>query len=98
MKTTLTRQQIDDIHAKAQKAAEGELMISSSPKTRQALTILNGRGREWAQTVLRRTLPPYSRLDRLFGPFEPELSAQDVEVLILADQAEWNQTTNGGQA
>lgn len=82
MKTTLSPERLVEIHAEGR--AQTGPFVNPHAIARGEI-ILRERGEEWAQSIL------LHRFDRrsLLRPTLPWLRVGEVEILVLADKAEW---------
>lgn len=93
MRTTLSPEQLADL------AAQGVAKAAASPfvnpdAVAQALKVLRERGEDWAASVLMRDLSRRS----LASPRLPWFENGELETLILADRAEWEQLQRAATA
>jgi hypothetical protein len=94
MKTTLAPETLAALAAQGR--AEAALNRFVDPcGVRQAMRLLRERGEDWAASVLMR--PNLSARRSLIAPAFPWLEDGELETLILAHQAEWDQLVAAAQ-
>lgn len=93
MKTTLTPEHLATLHAQGREEA-GRSPFVDPCAAAKSKKLLQERGESWAASVLMRDL---SRRSLAF-PYLPWLEDGEMETLILADRAEWDQLTRAAQA
>ncbi|MFI6594942.1 hypothetical protein ACIBHX_01770 [Nonomuraea sp. NPDC050536] len=93
MRTTLSPEQLADLAVQGQAEAAKSRFVDPCAVV-ASKKILRERGEEWAASVLMRDL---SRRSLLFGHL-PWLEDGEMETLILADRAEWEQIVNSLQS
>lgn len=83
MRTCLSPEVLAELHTEAQ--SKGGRFVNPHTIAR-CQVLLRDRGEEWAASVLLRRLDRRSRLH----PNLPWLHANEEEILVLADEAEWS--------
>lgn len=86
MRTTLTPEKLAELATRGRAEAARSRFVDPCAVA-QSKKLLRERGEEWAASVLMRDL---SRRSLLFGHL-PWLEDGELETLILADRAEWEQ-------
>ena len=93
MRTTLSPDSLADLAAQGRKQADADAPLVDPRTANKSMDVLRQRGEEWAESVLMRRFTKRS----IMRPEFPWLNHGEMETLVLAERAEWEQLARAAE-